>query len=126
MCSCDSSDGPSAFYSKQRKARKEHQCFECCKKIPVGAVYEYASGIWDGEASSFKTCLRCVGLREAHIKAEEMVQRDERTGYRANWPIERCNVAFGTVIESIRECVREDGYLKHFRAARASLSEAGR
>jgi len=44
-------------------ARKEHHCIECRETIAAGTRYEYASGIWDGSASSFKTCLDCVEIR---------------------------------------------------------------
>src|SRR5690348_18469687 len=79
MCDCSVDDGPSCYRSERRKARNEHRCVECGKPIRVGDIYEYASGIWDGCPGSFKTCLRCVVLRDAHIKAEELMQLDERS-----------------------------------------------
>jgi len=47
----------------KRTARKEHQCYECREVIPIGAIYEYASGVWDRQPSSYKTCLSCVEIR---------------------------------------------------------------
>jgi hypothetical protein len=64
MCDCDA---PQAFYSTERKARVQHQCCECFGPIEVGQKYEYASGIWDGRASSYKTCLRCAGVRKWYV-----------------------------------------------------------
>lgn len=59
-------DGPSCFTESIRKARKEHQCYECRDPIKIGERYEYVSGIWDGRADSFKTCLLCAEIR-AHF-----------------------------------------------------------
>lgn len=46
-----------------RKARKQHECFECGDPIEVGEKYEYVSGIWDGKPDSFKVCLACEAIR---------------------------------------------------------------
>lgn len=54
---------PSAFSEKERKARKPHECCECNQEIKIGEKYQYCSGIWDGEPSSYKTCLSCLTLR---------------------------------------------------------------
>jgi hypothetical protein len=62
-------DAPSCTSTVTRRARKEHQCYECREVIPAGASYEYCSGIWDGRADSFKTCLSCVEIRN-HFACE--------------------------------------------------------
>jgi len=54
-----------------RKARKRHQCEECCKLIEKGDKYEYCSGIYDSKPFSFKTCSNCVDLR-SKISAIEL------------------------------------------------------
>lgn len=64
MCDCDT---PSAFQRHPRKARKDHKCCECRCVIAKGEAYEYASGIWDGEPSDFKTCALCVEAREEYV-----------------------------------------------------------
>ena len=56
---------PECMRTVKRKARKDHACCECRRTIKAGTVYQYVSGIWDGEPSSFKTCPRCVTLRAA-------------------------------------------------------------
>ena len=56
-------DGPSCSTTKVRTARKDHRCAECRAAITPGSKYEYASGIWDGFADSYKTCLLCVEIR---------------------------------------------------------------
>ena len=55
--------GPECMTQKERKARKTHVCIECRGAIVPGEKYEYTSGIWDGDPSSFKTCLACRELR---------------------------------------------------------------
>jgi hypothetical protein len=60
----DGDDGPSAFQCVVRRARKPHKCVECREAIPIGARYEHASGIWDGRADSYKTCLSCIEIRD--------------------------------------------------------------
>jgi len=69
-CSCidiDSSDypGPKLFKEKIVKARKQHKCSECDADIQPGERYENASGVWDGEFSTHKTCSICCEIRNA-------------------------------------------------------------
>ena len=123
MCNCDMADSPSAFRSTVRTARKTHRCVECRREITQGDRYEFASGVWDGSPSSFKTCLRCVLLRAAHVKADEAVQAEEfeRRGHRG-W-VEPCRPAFGEVIATIGECARDGrSYIGHIRRARRELA----
>ena len=64
FCSCDyDGDVPEFFARRVKKARKEHRCCECGATIQVGEQYEYIAGKWDGEISSFKTCLTCSRIR---------------------------------------------------------------
>lgn len=72
----DYDDGPSCFKSEERTARKEHHCGECGKPIAKGEQYLYESGIWDGSASSFKTCLACRDVREHFVNACSGVDDD--------------------------------------------------
>lgn len=46
-----------------REARKEHKCCECARVIPKGEKYEVFEGSWDGEFSTYKTCIDCVSAR---------------------------------------------------------------
>jgi len=69
-CVCDYD--PAEFYSAtMQKARKVHSCEECGKdRIQVGEIYERAVGKWEGDVTTFKTCCRCIALREfvkAHV-----------------------------------------------------------
>lgn len=68
MSWCDCSDyGGSIpdFYSVViRTARKPHRCCECDTEIKPGERHEYATGKWDGEIDTFRTCLMCVSIRQ--------------------------------------------------------------
>jgi hypothetical protein len=61
-CYCDY-EQPEFYNSAMRTARKLHRCNECARAIRPGEQYEYVSGKWDGEIGKFKTCQRCLDLR---------------------------------------------------------------
>lgn len=129
MCNCYDGDAPACFTQKNRRARKPHSCIECSKAIAPGTVYEHISGIWDGRPDSFSTCLRCVVLREAHVKAEEALQRHEAEEMGLVSLFEACNPVIGTIQQTIGECAREEPvYVREFRKARRELmiGQAGR
>ena len=68
-CFCDY-DPPEVSSVSIRAARKQHKCEECGCNILSGDRYEYVWGIWEGWQDSFKTCPRCLDLREwvkAHV-----------------------------------------------------------
>lgn len=59
MCRIDGAD-PSDFYSeKTRRARKEHRCEECGRKIAVGESHHYAFVVAEGLGDSYRTCAHC-------------------------------------------------------------------
>ena len=59
-CFCDY-DGPMPeFYRVDaQQAKKPHKCCECHQEIKPGEWYTTASGKWDGEFATFKTCGFC-------------------------------------------------------------------
>lgn len=61
-CYCDY-DAPSVYNKTTPKARKQHKCYECGSVIDAGEKYENVFGVWDGDGSTFKTCSRCLDLR---------------------------------------------------------------
>ncbi len=68
-CECDW-EQPAFYHREQRTARKQHPCSECHSKIQPGEHYEHVRGKWDGDVGVFRTCCRCLALREwvvAHV-----------------------------------------------------------
>jgi len=65
--SCDCSvdvDECAEFYCESfPKAKKEHICCECRGIIPKGSSYEKVTGKWNGEISTYKTCIPCTRIR---------------------------------------------------------------
>ena len=46
----------------ERRARKDHYCGECGKRIEIGEVYNYSAGKTDGTFWDNKTCEKCHDL----------------------------------------------------------------
>jgi hypothetical protein len=68
-CVCDGPQ-PDLYQVAQHKARKEHACSECGRRIAAGESYERVRGIWEGDPGVYRTCCRCLALREwvkAHV-----------------------------------------------------------
>lgn len=61
-CYCDY-DPPRVYSPAIYRARKRYSCDECRGPILPGERYENLFGVWDGCASTFHTCERCVDLR---------------------------------------------------------------
>ena len=55
---CDG-DRATVYNTTERKARKEHTCYECRGKIAKGTRYEYVSMLFDGSWDDFKLCSLC-------------------------------------------------------------------
>lgn len=53
------------FSEKIVKGRKEYVCGECGQPIQKGVMHEYASGFWEGEFDSHRTCISCVSARNS-------------------------------------------------------------
>jgi hypothetical protein len=58
-CSCDY-DPADIYRAAKPKARRPHKCEECSGPILPGEQYERVFGVWEGYASTFKTCARCL------------------------------------------------------------------
>ncbi len=65
MCGCDPDSYPEIFRVAYLKARKPHKCEDCGKTIQQGEEYEYSFQVYEGDASSTKSCLACAGIRES-------------------------------------------------------------
>ena len=51
----------SDFYNerKVKKTRKDHRCFGCKVKLPIGSTAFYISGIYEGVFGSYYLCIKC-------------------------------------------------------------------
>lgn len=78
-CDCEA---PSAFRQVARRARVEHQCCECSAVIITGQYYDYASGVWDGRAANFSTCVPCAAMREFF---QDTVEEGVPFGHMVSW-----------------------------------------
>ena len=60
-------DGDTAelFEQVNRKARKDYQCCECARPIKRGECYQFCKMFFEGEWSSYRTCLACAEIRKA-------------------------------------------------------------
>lgn len=58
-------DRPEFYVESTPRARKEHKCCECGRTITVGEKHQAASGKWDGDISTYRTCAECVEIRAA-------------------------------------------------------------
>lgn len=52
------------YYERKRKARKDHKCYECGRRIRKGEKYTVVTGCWDGTFDEFKMCNYCTWLRD--------------------------------------------------------------
>jgi hypothetical protein len=59
MCRVQYCDPWEVYSSKIRKARKEHECYECSRTICPGETYRYAAGLTEGRWDVFKLCAHC-------------------------------------------------------------------
>lgn len=64
-CSIDGGYNYPEFWTESFPvARKEHTCCECREKIMPGQKYHRATGKWDGEWATYRTCMACYKIRE--------------------------------------------------------------
>jgi hypothetical protein len=61
---------PEFFNTTWPKARKEHVCEDCNRKILAGQTYHRVSGKYDGEMFDVVTCAICEEIRSAFTCAE--------------------------------------------------------
>ena len=60
---------PDLCRTAQPRARKQHTCCECKRRIEKGQHYELVEGLWNGDCwSRYKTCLECVEMRSYAVR----------------------------------------------------------
>ena len=66
-CGCiyvDDYDNGEPYSETIRKARKIHVCCECKREIQSKEEYQVATGKWNGNFNTFKTCKDCLSVRD--------------------------------------------------------------
>ncbi len=104
---CYESDWDSEILSQvTRRARKPHHCSECGKLIRPGEQYVRSTVLQDHSVSSYKDCLVCQRVIDAHFAAERAAGHGGQS------------YVIGSLREQIFECIQEEPhYLMAFRAA---------
>lgn len=108
MCMIDGADDDWVnLGSEMRRARKEHQCFECSRVIAKGEQYEVAKGKSDFGIETYKTCAHCVWAR--------------------SWLLVECNgFLFGGVEDDLRDHWDENWELRSVDLGRRILGMRAR
>lgn len=57
---------PVCYTQSEPTANTRHRCCECRGVIEPGTKYQRITGVWDGEGATYKLCLACDSLRDAH------------------------------------------------------------
>lgn len=65
ICLGDDYDPPQFYNERVVKARKPYTCCECHRPINKGQQHRLATGKWEGELGSYRTCMDCYHIREA-------------------------------------------------------------
>lgn len=109
MCGCEDGE-PYEFYRHSTpKARKEHGCNECKRRIRPGQRYELIVGKFDGDFTVTRVCQRCQALSDAFAE------------------VEGCHPPVGTLRDEIRECIYLNGLHREFgEAIRKRLGKEAR
>jgi len=65
-CACTWLDGsaePGVVFETYPTARRRYRCCECRDVINPGEKHECHKGVWDGEWSTYRTCMACAQIR---------------------------------------------------------------
>jgi hypothetical protein len=92
MCMIDDAEGPVTMLSTAApRARKQHKCAECARRIEPGESYSVERFLFDGSLTTHKTCSHCLVAR--------------------GWLYDECGgFMYGSVEEDIREHATGGGY----------------
>ncbi len=95
-----------------RTARKSHRCGECNRTIQTGDRYEITTGLFEGEFEAYKTCRKCLDLRnfmQAHVPCFTQVfgvLHEDAMQTARDWAHHTSGLLFGTyrlIIEAKRQ-----------------------
>lgn len=88
----------SDFYNERqvKKTKKEHKCFGCRTKLPIGSTAHYISGVYQGDFVAYYLCSKCQnylvknpiwaseGYSEGDIR-DAMLEDEEWRKERESW-----------------------------------------
>lgn len=60
MCSIDSADPCDVYHVEQRRAAKDHHCYECGNQISIGTVHKVVTMLYDRQWTTARLCAHCV------------------------------------------------------------------
>jgi len=65
MCMIDGAEGcVTVLLARHQKANKDHRCAECFRTIRKGEKYLNERYVWEGSATTHKTCKHCQVVRD--------------------------------------------------------------
>lgn len=105
MCDLSYEERATVWSQTWRRARKQHRCEGCRRAIKPGSRYCITFSVFDGYASSEKSCLPCTALAERFGKEHHLTP------------------FASTLLEYLDECVREEdpGKAEHWARAAERL-----
>lgn len=104
MCDLSYEETTKVWTQTWRRARKEHRCEGCQRAIKPGSRYCITFSVFDGYASSEKSCRPCTALAERFGKEHHLTP------------------FASTLLEHLDECVSEEGSkAAHWARAAARL-----
>ncbi len=72
-CSCGTRydiDYPELYHESFPVAKKEYKCCECGEPIKPGQKHHAATGFWEGDWLTYRTCMTCYRIREDYCGGE--------------------------------------------------------
>lgn len=70
MCFYNDGEYATIWRESDPRARKQYKCYECGGTIIVGEKYRCVFTVFEGDAGTYRTCSRCVRLRDAIREVE--------------------------------------------------------
>lgn len=66
---------PDVYRQELRRARKAYRCGECGDEIQAADLYEAFTALYEGVWATYRTCARCVNVRDDYFKGGWIFER---------------------------------------------------